>query len=198
MPRQSSRRAEICEAALELAAAGGNHALTHQAIDKQLGIAQGSTSYYFRTRQVLVLAAINHLTSLTRETFVSARGSGPAAPPTVPGAAKFIARQVDHLLGPRRRDVLARYALLPDAVHDDELRVALARCLFSLEAAEALMLSLGATDPSRAAGDLLSLLEGLLFDRTYGARAGVPAGTRAGVEGLRRPIERWLTALVSE
>ena len=50
MAHRRSRRDLICEAALDLAAEGGNHALTHQAIDARLGLARGSTSYYYRTR----------------------------------------------------------------------------------------------------------------------------------------------------
>jgi AcrR family transcriptional regulator len=195
MPPRSSRRAEICDAALDLAAEGGNHALTHQAIDKRLGIAQGSTSYYFRTRQALVTAVTAHLAAVTRDAFTAAQSGDVTAAATVDGAAAFIGRWIDSLLGTRRRDVVARYALLPDAAQNDELRAALARCLFGPEAAIALMESLGARDPARAGRDLLSLLEGLLFDRIYGAGAGIAPGTAESLDDLRRPVALWLETL---
>ncbi|TCC03959.1 TetR/AcrR family transcriptional regulator [Kribbella soli] len=198
MPRRSSRRTEICDAALTLAAEGGNHALTHQKIDKELGIAQGSTSYYFRTREQLVEAAIRHLTEVTRDAFATAQDERRVAEVTTATAAAFMAKYVDTLLGPRRRDALARYALSPDAIDDEELRNALAVCLFGLEPATELMKSLGAPRPARAARDLLSLLEGLLFDRLYGARAAITPGTRASLNDLRRPIALWLEALRNE
>lgn len=198
MPRRSSRRTEICDAALTLAAEGGNHALTHQKIDKELGIAQGSTSYYFRTREELVRATITHLTELTRDAFAAAQADSRPTTVTTANATTFLAKYVDTLLGPRRRDVLARYALCPDAVDNDELRAALAVCLFGLEPATDLMKMLGAAYPGRAAHDLLSLLEGLLFDRLYGTRAGPTPGTRASLNDLRRPIALWLSALLAD
>lgn len=45
-----------------------------------------------------------------------------------------------------------------------------------------------------AEGGLLSLLEGLLFDRIFEARAGVVVGTPESVEDLRRPIARWFSS----
>ncbi len=195
MPRSSTRRTEICDAALTLAAEGGNHALTHQKIDKMLGIAQGSTSYYFRTRELLVKAAITHLTDLTRDAFATAQTERRKGDLTTATAAAFMAKYLDTLLGPRRRDVLARYALCPDAIDNEELRTALAVCLFGLGPATDLMKALGAPHPPRAARDLLSLLEGLLFDRLYGTRADITPGTRSSLNDLRRPIALWLDAL---
>lgn len=193
---RGSRRASICDAALDLAAAGGNHAVTHHGIDDRLGIARGSTSYYYRTRQALLTAAITHLTGLSRQAFVSAFDETDTGL-DIDGAADLTARQLDMLLGPRRRDVLARYALTADATENTELRGALAGCLFSVSGAEALMTHLGAPEPSWAADNFVSLLEGLLFDRLNGSRSLqlIPAGSPASIADLRRAIRLWLTAL---
>ncbi|MFJ1456451.1 TetR/AcrR family transcriptional regulator [Nocardia sp. N2S4-5] len=211
----SPRRRAICEAALDLAATGGNRAVTHHAVDARLGIARGSTSYYYRTRQDLLEAAITRLTEASREAFhiaLDVPADGPEAPPrtnaphrtefldhTAPldrtdaltHAAGLIAGQLDRLLGDRRRDALARYALVPDAVGNESLRAALAVCLFSTPAAERLMDSLGSADSARAARDLVSLLEGLLFDRLHGARS-LPGH---GGDDLRPTVGLWLAAL---
>lgn len=48
------RRRELCDAAIELIASGGIRALTHRAVDKQVGLAEGTTSGYFRTRDALL------------------------------------------------------------------------------------------------------------------------------------------------
>lgn len=186
----SPRRRAICEAALDLAATGGNRAVTHHAVDARLGIARGSTSYYYRTRQDLLEAAITRLTEASREAFQTALDV-PAGTDTLEHAAGLIAGQLDRLLGDRRRDALARYALVPDAVGNESLRAALAVCLFSTPAAERLMASLGAADSARAARDLVSLLEGLLFDRLHGARS-LPGHTG---DDLRPTIGLWLAAL---
>jgi AcrR family transcriptional regulator len=193
MSHRRSRREVICEAALDLAAEGGNHALTHQAIDARLGLARGSTSYYYRTRTALVSAAVAHLTARSRERFDAAV---PAEPPrSIDEAADVIAVQLEMLVGDRRRDVLARYALMADAV-DDELRAGLASCLFSCPAATVLMDALGASDAEGAGRDLVSLLEGLVFDVAAGARVFDPGDSPA--ESLRAPVHRWIAALVAK
>lgn len=192
MAGRPSRRDLICEAALDLAAEGGTHALTHQAVDARLGLAKGSTSYYYRTRHALITAAITHLTSRSRAYFLDAVPSRPSE--TLTGAAPLISDYLHTLLTERRRDVRARYALLSDAVADDELRTGLALCLFSLPAATDLMTALGAPDPPSAAGDLISLLEGLVFTHTFGAPADEDRSIPA--DSLSIPIQRWLEALI--
>ncbi|MFZ2527535.1 MAG: TetR family transcriptional regulator [Rhodococcus sp. (in: high G+C Gram-positive bacteria)] len=195
MAHRRSRRDLICEAALDLAAEGGNHALTHQAIDAQLGLARGSTSYYYRTRRALVHAALTHLTARSRERF---RAAVPDEPPrSIDEAAGIIAAYVESLVRERRRDVLARYALMSDAHDDDELRADLASCLFSRPAATALMAALGASDADVAGSDLVSLLEGLVFDVAVGARVIVGGAAPEPAGRLRVPIRRWVEALVA-
>lgn len=196
MANRRSRRDLICEAALDLAAEGGNHALTHQAIDARLGLARGSTSYYYRTREALVSAAITRLTHRSREYFDDAVQVAP--PLTIESAGSLIADQLETLLLDRRRDVLARYALIFDAAGDGELRSGLASCLFSQAEATALMEALGAEAPVAAARDLISLLEGLIFDGVIRSSAvdaySIPAGWR---ESMRTAIILWLGALAA-
>ncbi|MBF6169947.1 TetR/AcrR family transcriptional regulator [Nocardia blacklockiae] len=191
------RRHAICEAVLDLAAAGGNRAVTHHAVDDRLGIARGSTSYYYRTRHDLLTAAITHLTAASRDAFHTALDTPAEPADPLDRATELVVGQLDLLLGDRRRDALARYALAADTAGNDDLRGALAVCLFSPTAAESLLTTLGADDPARAARDLVSLLEGLLFDRLHGARSllGLTPGTPAGRADLRPAIRRWLAAL---
>lgn len=194
-PRGAARRTAICEAVLDLAAAGGSRAVSHPAIDTHLGLPRGSTSYYYRTRRDLLDAAILHLTDTSRNAFHTSLGQEQHFGAET--AAELIAGQLDLLLGPRRRDVVARYALAIDSDLDENLRTALAGCLFSLSAAQSLMTELGAPDPLRAAHNLISLLEGLLYDRLYGTRSltGIEAGTAAGRDDLRPVIHLWLSTL---
>ncbi|CAM2771199.1 TetR/AcrR family transcriptional regulator [Prescottella defluvii] len=193
MSHRPSRREAICDAALDLAAEGGNHGVTHQAIDRRLGLAKGSTSYYFRTRDALVGGAIRRLSDRSRAAFVEAHTADD--PPSVDGAADLIAQQIGLLVTDRRRDVLARCALAVDAAGDEELRSALAGCLFSVDRATALMDALGATDPRSAAHDLISLLEGLVFDAVYGSRSMLADSAAPRVDRLRSTVRLWLTAL---
>ncbi|NMN99799.1 TetR family transcriptional regulator [Gordonia sp. TBRC 11910] len=193
MPHRLSRRLSICDAALDLAAGGGNHAVTHSAIDAALGIAKGSTSYYFRTRAALIDAAIDFLTERSRARFAELSG-GTTTEISVDGAAAQIAAYLVDLLGQRRRDLLARYAFAPDAAADEGHRAALARCLFSIDAATGLLDALGADDPSARAADLLTLIEGIALDFTYGHRSLTADEPHDVVEEL---VRRWLVALVA-
>lgn len=171
--------------------------MTHHGIDDRLGIARGSTSYYYRTRGELLHAAIVALTTASRTAFHTALAAGAVHDDPVDGAATLIADQLALLIGERRRDALARYALAADAAADDELRRALAGCLFSRAAARDLMVSLDAPDPSRAARDLISLLEGLLFDSLVGARALDSDPAPNNPDEFRAVVLRWLTALLA-
>ncbi|KXO97959.1 TetR/AcrR family transcriptional regulator [Tsukamurella pseudospumae] len=180
------RRAAICEAVLDLAAAGGNRAISHGAVDRRLELPKGSASYYYRTRAALLTAAIEHLRERSRAEFEK------VVPRTVEpdDATDVMAHQLHLLLTVRRRDALARYALAPDAAAEG-LAEPLATCLFSVPLATELFRGLGATDPVSAARDLISLLEGLLFDRLYGARSlAAPRSDEESLADLRGPIRR--------
>ncbi len=48
------RRQHLCDAAIDLLASSGIRALTHRAVDRRAGAAEGTTSTYFRTRDALL------------------------------------------------------------------------------------------------------------------------------------------------
>lgn len=189
MTGTGERRDRIADAALDIVAVDGVRGLTHRAVDRHLGLPLGSTSYYFRTRAELLTAAVTHLTTRSRTQF---RDVAPEPPSGVPGAAAVIGRYVDRLLTERDRDVRARYALTTEFAHDDRMRASLAASLFSLPDAAALLRALGAAEPDRAAADFVALLEGLVFDRTLGARTGPAPGTTESVDALARAAATFL------
>ncbi|WLP89218.1 TetR family transcriptional regulator [Gordonia sp. NB41Y] len=161
MPRPD-RRQLITDAALELAAAGGTHAITHLAVDRHLDLPKGSTSYYFRTREDLIAATADRLLIRSRAAFERDLAIGDASPDRV------IRDYMTTLLTERRTDALARQALLLDAALPTETGDILARCLFSTDAAIALMTGRGSTDPRADADRLITLLEGAVFAVTHG------------------------------
>lgn len=59
-----NRRERIADAALEVLAEHGARGLTHRAVDRALELSDGSTSFYFRTRSALLLAAAERLVAL--------------------------------------------------------------------------------------------------------------------------------------
>ncbi|MER6610537.1 TetR family transcriptional regulator [Streptomyces sp. NPDC000927] len=61
MPENSTRQKQLADAAIETLAAAGMRGLTHRAVDRRAGLAEGSCSYCFRTRQALLRAAVERL-----------------------------------------------------------------------------------------------------------------------------------------
>ena len=60
----TDRRTVIADAAIATIAREGMRGFTHRAVDRTAGLAEGSTSYYFRTREALMFAAIARLAEL--------------------------------------------------------------------------------------------------------------------------------------
>ncbi|POH71659.1 TetR family transcriptional regulator [Arthrobacter glacialis] len=188
------RRELICEAAVELLARGGGHAVSHQAIDRHLALPAGSTSYYFRTRHALLSATIGYLTNCSREAFETAQPERMATPDA---ASAVITSQLVLLLHERRGHSRARYALIVETAEDPELADLLSGSLFSYERAVTLFRALGLHEPQQAAADLIAVLEGLLFDRLYGRRRQSETTTLKALQAeLERPIQLLLSSFV--
>jgi len=107
------RRTRIADAALALLAREGARGLTHRAVDAQLALPSGSTSYYFRTRAALLMAAAERLIALDMAdlTHVSEDAAG-------------VATLLGRWLSPSgRARALARMELLLAAARNPELVV---------------------------------------------------------------------------
>ncbi|EGD54001.1 TetR/AcrR family transcriptional regulator [Gordonia neofelifaecis] len=175
------RRSAICETALDLAATGGNRAVTHTAIDRALDLPKGSTSYYFRTRVALLAAAVAHLTLISRDSFAGTASGGDAP-------AVVVAGYLHDLTTRRIRDVRARFALAPDAAALGSSS-ALRDCLFSPVAARDLFAERGAADPAGSAADLVVYCEGV-------AAVALFSGSATGRRELSESVGRCFPDLV--
>lgn len=106
------RRVRIAEAALELLAREGARGLTHRAVDSELGLPAGSTSYYYSTRATLLLAAAQRLMELDIADIEAIN----------PGR-EGVAELVERWLSPARRTrSLARLELLLTTARDPAFR----------------------------------------------------------------------------
>lgn len=104
----SERRTRIADAALEVLAEHGARGLTHRAVDRKLGLPDGSTSYYFRSRTALLLSASERLLALDNDDLA-----------TISGDLAGTAELVERWLAPNRRmRALARLELLLTAARD--------------------------------------------------------------------------------
>ncbi|MFE4500389.1 TetR/AcrR family transcriptional regulator [Rhodococcus sp. NPDC056743] len=190
MGMNADRRPLMGACAVTIIAEHGPRALTHRAVDAAMGIPQGSTSYYFRTRESLLAAAVQHIVEQSQSTFAEFLDDK-SDPATV------IARYLGDLLTRRRDELIARYALLLEIRSNRELHDALAQSLFSTARAQEIFAGHRVKNPESAASDLVSLLEGLLFDRCIGSRS-TPTHHVEPAESilqLRIPIDAYLRSI---
>ncbi|ALJ20214.1 TetR/AcrR family transcriptional regulator [Microbacterium sp. No. 7] len=186
MARPGDRRPLIADQAIAILARGGARALTHHAVDREAGIAAGSTSYYFRTRDALVSAAVERIRHHSRTAFDAAAAPDPLTPGT---ASAFIADQLHDLATRRREHALAVVALLPEVAEVPALRRSLMGSLFSRELAGGLVVALGHPPGSPAADDLVDYLMGRLLSLLFAPREDAGddrAATQHAVERLLR------------
>ncbi|NKZ02364.1 TetR/AcrR family transcriptional regulator [Actinomadura latina] len=165
-----SRREELADAAIAALAEAGMRGLTHRAVDKAAGLPEGSCSYYFRTRQALLQAAVERLEQVDTAELTARPALSGAAAPGREGAAEAAARLVEHWTTAGRERMLARYELALEATRRPELRAVLVKAgARSRELAAATLTAIGARDPARQAPLLVAYLDGLIFDHLAGA-----------------------------
>jgi len=182
---QPDRRAAIADAGIALVARDGMRALTHRAIDRDLGLPAGSTSYYLRTRRALIEALVHRLVERTVQDVDA------PMPATVDEAAALLGAMTTSMITERATDNRARFALAVELAGDagsaelhafvtsrSPIRAAL------LERATQLLAAIGVPDAERRAPDLIALADGLVHDRLVGSRSDTketPAALRASL-----------------
>lgn len=182
-----SRRDEIAQAAMELAAEGGGHRLTHRRVDRRLGLPEGTTSNYARTRRDLVLLVVARIAGI-------AHLRPPGAPParTVEEVVPQLVEAFEHVAA-RGTDIRARMALTIDSLDDAEVYELLTSAspvrATILEQAETMLTDLGVPEPRLRAHDLVAIMNGLFYDRLVGyGRLGTPADAGAVLGAWLRGI----------
>jgi DNA-binding transcriptional regulator YbjK len=169
---QPDRRAAIADAGIALVARDGIRALTHRAIDRELRLPAGSTSYYLRTRRSLIEALVHRLVERTAQDVEA------PLPATVDDAAALLGAMTAFMITDRATDNRARFALAVELAGDAELHAFVTsrspiRAALLRRAAE-LLVAIGVPDADRRAPDLIALADGLVHDRLVGSRSGVP------------------------
>lgn len=169
MPRPpSDRPVRIADAALELIADSGLHAVTHRTIDARLGFPAGTTSYYARTRAELISRALELLIAR----FDEAMGAFPLETVESDEQAIDLVTTVAMLLEGQETDQIARFVLLIDLRGDPELHPLIntsspgQRVVQGMAAA--LIARRGIPDAEQHAASLLALVDGLMLARLAG------------------------------
>lgn len=188
MAHSTLRRQTLTDAAISTLARSGMRGLTHRAVDQTAGVPTGSCSYYFRTRQDLLRAAVERLAELDL-TEIDERPAL-AGPASVDQIVEATANLIEHWSTTGRERMLARYELALEAPRRPELRTALhAAGSRHRAAAESLLAAAGATAPAAQAAAFVVLLDGLLLNQLTAA-----AAQRLTPEQLRRSLLALLRA----
>lgn len=161
MTRPTTRRDEIADAAISIIDRAGLRGLTHRAVDSELGLPAGSTSYYARTRSDLINLVVAKLAERTTRTLATLELS----PVSREGIAAAVATGAARLLADPRNQ-RARFALLldPEATYapgglEDSSMVR----PHVQAAAERALTELAIADAGRRTHELLTLIDGLVM-----------------------------------
>lgn len=187
-PVAEGRRRVILDAALRVVAAGGIDAVTHRRVAAEAGVALGSTTYYFGSRDEILLEAFRHYIARHNAMVAALAEQFPRGD---------LASFVDLLVASTRRQfedsamVLAEYELILFAARNPRLAEEYRAWQRTLVGHVAERLErLGARQPIDAARTLVAALRGFELDRL--ARA------EQSFEEFRRRLEVLLQALLPQ
>lgn len=184
----TDRRTVIADAAIATLAREGLRGFTHRAVDRTAGLAEGSTSYYFRTREALMSAALARLAELdtldidafpnrpgaagsdttgsadaTDSTDVEASVDA-ADPASLETMVALLTTLVWQWLTDGRERTLARYELTLESTRRPAVRAKLRTHGAAFRVmAEQTITAMGASEPKRRAATLVAYLDGLLL-----------------------------------
>lgn len=184
------RRDLLADAAIEVIATAGTRGLTHRAVDAAAGLAEGTSSYYFRTRAALLQACVDRLAT----DVVERSGTDPLpVDDPVAGLVERACAHLERVIGPDRSRLLARLELSLESTRRPELEAALVAAGARVRAAVAgSLVRMGVADPEAAAVDLVACLDGLAFDQVAGA-----GRTVRDAAGRRRAVTAVVSAFTS-
>ncbi|MFS3128701.1 TetR/AcrR family transcriptional regulator [Nocardioides sp. Bht2] len=121
MPRPASdRRTLLLDTAITVIAEQGLRGLTHRAVDRAAGVAEGSTSAYYRTRRALQLSVALRITELLRADLSEIADSILALEGEHEASTAAVVRLFETWLGEPSL-LLARVELSMEAARDPEL-----------------------------------------------------------------------------
>lgn len=182
------RRTLIADSAIEVVARDGVRALTHRAVDSEAGLPSGSTSYYCRTRSQLITLTVDRLTSLLRG-FVEVSGIQQLSSANADDVLTMLTTMIKGLLADYRGELAARSALILELTGEEDTGDLVAALLDPSDLVSSLD-SAGLRQPAAAALDLLTVYEGLLWERTVGRLAGAEVDTTRDADLLGSVLAR--------
>lgn len=164
MPRSNpQRRRGLADAAIELLAVAGVQGLTHRAVERAAGLPTGTASNYFPSRDELLVAVAERVTTLHQEQMRRIDNELDTSAEADPLTALIAASLHDAVTVSRQR-YLAIFALQSEAARRPALAIALTGLADqSLQFTASEHLRLGLDLPTEAAALLITLYGGALF-----------------------------------
>ncbi|MEV4078452.1 TetR/AcrR family transcriptional regulator [Nonomuraea fuscirosea] len=167
MTEAATRRQQLTDAAISTLAQAGMRGLTHRAVDEIAGVPLGSCSYYFRTRQALLQAAVERLAEL--DGLEHAERLALTASTDIAQIADSAAGLIEQWIVAGRERMLARYELSLEATRRPELRTVLVTVgKRHQDLAMKMLVAAGAPDPALRAPVFVAFLDGLIFGHLAG------------------------------
>ncbi len=168
---ERDRRSFIADAAIVTIAGEGMRGLTHRAVDRAAGLPEGSTSYYFRTREALLFAALARMAELDTADIGEPPDLG--GPVDVDELAGLLTGVLRAWLTTGRERTLARYELSLESTRRPALRAKMTEYGEGFRAlAETMLAAAGASEPRRRGQALVSYIDGLLFHQIADVGSG--------------------------
>ena len=169
---KGNRREELAQAALEVLGEYGSRGFTHRALDRHLGLPEGTTSAYFRRREDLVAMAIRTVfarDAQQMDQIVDRIEALCGETPSVEVVAQccfdmwqWVAAQA------RGTFVLARYECFLMARRDPELMQLVENVMLARQTRwEPIFVRLGAANPAASARQIGLLLRSLFFSEIF-------------------------------
>jgi DNA-binding transcriptional regulator YbjK len=175
----TERLSAIADAGLRLIAREGLRGLTHRAVDVEVGLPAGSTSYYFRKRDDLVTACVRRLVEIDLLEIAATGIAGRVM--TADQLADMGADLMWHWITVDAHRHLARYELLLHSRRRPELAAELVDAGDRLRVAIAAMLDAqNCARPASTAVWFVSCIDGVVLDQLTG-----PARRRMSRADLR-------------
>jgi len=119
-PDGDQRRRDLCDAAITVLAEQGAKGLSHIKVDRAAGVAEGTTSAYFRTRSALLVATTERVVELDLIGLERAQSAASGDDEEMPRLADVVAAaaQEPHLTRAKARYELNMLASREPAIHD--------------------------------------------------------------------------------
>ena len=185
----ADRRTALLEATLQLIGSGGLAAVTHRAVERAAGLPHGSTTYYFKSKQQLLEAAVARLLEIDRaraDEIVHAISRTLATRAPLDSLdLDAIAAAIVAWIDQDRTYQLARYELFVESARRPELKAAMRSGGDSfLRVLEPIVVAAGSHDPARDARIALAMANGLMLEQL--ARPEPDFATRVLPAALRK------------